>query len=65
VVKWKTQDVTDLDYSPIPAVTRDNKEKDLQFTEEVRIASAAGAPPRISDSISLKWQTGVFFLKQK
>ena len=40
IVSWKTRDVTDLDYTPFPLVTRDNAEKDLQFTQEVRFASA-------------------------
>lgn len=64
VVKWKTQDVTDLDYTPLSLVTRDNTENDLQFTQEVRVASSAGAPVRLSDAVSMKWQTGVFFFTQ-
>ena len=43
-VNWKTQDVTDLDYSPAPLITRDNSEKDFQFTQEVRFASASRRP---------------------
>ena len=43
-VRWKTDDLTDLDYSPLPLLTRSNDEKDSQFTQEVRFASApAGA----------------------
>ena len=38
-VKWKTEDSTDLDYSPLPLITRDNAEDDFQFTQEVRVAS--------------------------
>jgi iron complex outermembrane receptor protein len=64
IVKWKTQDVTDLDYTAGPFITRDNSEKELQFTQEVRLASAAGAPARVSDSVSLRWQTGVFLFKK-
>ena len=46
-VNWKTQDVTDLDYTPRPILTRDNTEKDFQFTQEVRFASAdTRADPR-------------------
>jgi iron complex outermembrane receptor protein len=63
-VRWKTQDLTDLDYTPAPLITRDNTEKDFQFTQEVRLASAAAAPVRFSDSMSLKWQSGVFFFTQ-
>jgi iron complex outermembrane receptor protein len=64
LVHWKTQDVTDLDYTPRPLIRRDNTEKDLQFTQEFRFASAAGAPARVSDNVSLRWQTGVFFFTQ-
>ena len=64
-VRWKTQDLTDLDYTPAPLITRDNTEKDLQFTQEVRFASAAHAPVRLSDRASLKWQTGLFFFTQQ
>jgi iron complex outermembrane receptor protein len=62
-VNWKTRDLTDLDYLPLPYVTRDNLEKDLQFTQEVRIASA-GTPIKLSDGASLRWQSGVFVFTQ-
>src|SRR5260221_4041383 len=39
VVRWKTDDLTDLDYSPLPLATRSNAEKDTQFTQELRFAS--------------------------
>ena len=61
-LKWKTEDSTDLDYSPMPLITRDNAEEDFQFTQEVRLASAA--PKKLSDSAALKWQTGVFLFTQ-
>jgi iron complex outermembrane receptor protein len=64
VVRWKTQDVTDLDYTSGPFITRDNREKDLQFTQEVRIASSETSPLRLGNAIQLKWQTGVFFFTQ-
>jgi iron complex outermembrane receptor protein len=64
LVNWKTRDVTDLDYTARPLITRDNKEKDVQFTQEVRLASAAGAPARLGDRVRLRWQTGVFFFSQ-
>ena len=38
-VKWKTEDETDLDYTPLPLATRKNTEEDFQFTQEVRFAS--------------------------
>jgi iron complex outermembrane recepter protein len=61
-VRWTTEDVTDLDYSPLPLVTRLNAEKDFQFTQEVRIASAS--PRRLTDTASVKWQSGVFLFTQ-
>jgi iron complex outermembrane recepter protein len=64
VVRWKTNDATDLDYSPLPLLQRDNREESLQFTQEVRVASAAGAPIRLGDGANLKWQTGVFLFTQ-
>jgi iron complex outermembrane receptor protein len=63
-VRWKTRDVTDLDYTPLPLITRDNNEKDFQFTEEVRFASPSGAPARLADSVALKWQAGLFLFTQ-
>lgn len=59
-VRWTTDDVTDLDYSPLPLVTRDNSEKAHQFSQELRLASAASAPLRVSNSTTLAWQAGVF-----
>ncbi|MBO0721000.1 MAG: TonB-dependent receptor [Blastocatellia bacterium] len=64
VVNWKTRDVTDLDYTVLPLVTRDNKERDLQFTQESRVASAPGAPARLGNRVRLRWQTGIFFFSQ-
>jgi iron complex outermembrane recepter protein len=63
-LKWKTVDQTDLDYTPLPLVTRDNLEESFQFTQEVRAASSANAPIRFSDKAALKWQGGVFFFTQ-
>jgi iron complex outermembrane receptor protein len=64
LVKWNTEDETDLDYTPFPAATRGNVEEDVQFTQEVRLASAAAAPIALSANTSLKWQAGVFFFTQ-
>ena len=63
-VRWTTADATDLDYTPLPLVTRENNEKDFQFTQEVRFASAASAPVILSEQATLKWQTGVFVFTQ-
>ena len=64
-VSWDARDRTDLDYSPMPLMTRDNGERDRQFTEEIRVASAANAPARLSDGVSLTWQAGVFLFTQQ
>ncbi len=60
VVRWKTQDVTDLDYSPLPFITRDNTEEATQLSQELRLASSTGSPVRLSDSATFSWQAGVF-----
>ena len=57
---WKTQDVTDLDYTPAPLIVRDNTEDAFQFTQEVRFASADSAPLSLSDRAQLRWQSGLF-----
>ena len=63
IVRWKTQDVTDLDYSPMPFITRDNREEATQFSQEIRLASAAASPGRLSDSTTFSWQVGAFGFK--
>ena len=63
-VSWATEDATDLDYSPLPLLRRDNREESRQFTQEVRLASADGAPVGLGGSASLRWQTGVFLFTQ-
>ena len=63
-VRWKTLDKTDLDYTPLPIVTRSNDEKDAQFTQEFRFASAPAAPVKLSKAATLKWQAGVFLFSQ-
>jgi iron complex outermembrane receptor protein len=64
VVRWNTEDETDLDYTPFPAATRRNAEEDLQFTQEVRASSAVAAPIALGSVASLKWQAGAFFFTQ-
>lgn len=61
---WKTRDVTDLDYTAQPLVTRDNAEDAFQFTQEVRLASSERAPITLGDSARLRWQSGVSLFTQ-
>jgi iron complex outermembrane receptor protein len=63
-VSWDTDDATDLDYSPMPLVTRRNAEDQRQFTQEFRLASAPGAPARLSAGAVLSWQAGLFLFTQ-
>jgi iron complex outermembrane receptor protein len=63
-VRWTTRGVTDLDYTPLPLLTRDNAEEDSQFTQEVRVASAANAPAALFGATALKWQAGLFLFTQ-
>jgi hypothetical protein len=49
-VRWTTHDLTDLDYTPLPLITRDNSEQNAQFTQEVRFASAANAPTQLGEA---------------
>ena len=66
IVAWDTRDLTDLDYSPVPLARRDNREEDLQFTHESRVASAATSPVRASflGDVSMHWQAGFFAFTQ-
>jgi iron complex outermembrane receptor protein len=64
LVNWKTEDETDLDYTPLPLTTRSNTEEATQFTQELRLASAAAAPMKLSERLGLRWQAGVLFFTQ-
>jgi iron complex outermembrane receptor protein len=63
-LKWKTEDATDLDYTPLPLIVRNNDEESFQFTQEVRVASSPNAALRLSDGAALRWQAGVFLFTQ-
>jgi iron complex outermembrane recepter protein len=63
-VWWKTRDYTDLDYSALPLLTRDNQEKDAQFTQEFRVASAGRNPLQVSSDVTVDWQAGAMFFSQ-
>ncbi len=64
IVRWKTVDLTDLDYSALPLATRSNAERAVQFTQEVRLASAALSPDGRSHRLSFRWQAGASFFTQ-
>ena len=64
VVNWATLDATDLDYTPAPLARRTNAENAFQFTQEVRLASAPGAPWLAAPDLPVRWQAGVFLFTQ-
>jgi iron complex outermembrane receptor protein len=64
LVWWNTTDSTDLDYSPLSLATRSNDERDVQFTQEVRVASAKNAPIAMADAVSFAWQAGATLFTQ-
>jgi iron complex outermembrane receptor protein len=64
LVWWETDDLTDLDYSAFPFATRSNNEKDVQFTQEVRVASARDVSIPLSDAVAMTWQAGVSIFTQ-
>jgi iron complex outermembrane receptor protein len=64
VIRWETDDQTDLDYSPYPLATRSNVEDATQFTQEVRVASAPTRSTAVSANTTLRWQAGALFFTQ-
>jgi iron complex outermembrane recepter protein len=65
IVRWKTVDLTDLDYSALPLATRNNAERAVQFTQEVRLASTAvPSEESRSNHLSFRWQAGALFFTQ-
>jgi iron complex outermembrane receptor protein len=64
LVWWRTLDQTDLDYTPLSLLTRENDERSVQFTQEVRVASAGDAAVPLASGVSLQWQGGVFVFTQ-
>lgn len=64
IVSWETDDATDLDYSPYPLARRINNEQNLQFTQEVRVASAKDRRAALTDTVTLKWQAGASVFRQ-
>ena len=62
-IKWKTEDDTDLDYTPQPLATRTNLEEDTQFTQQVRLSSPDNAPLALGASM-IKWQAGIEYFNQ-
>lgn len=64
LVQWKTRDETDLDYTLYSSGMRKDSQDDLQFTTELRLASAEDRPVDLGDALKLKWQTGLLLFTQ-
>ena len=70
LVWWKTQDVTDLDYSnvnffgPGTFLLRNNRQQQTTWSQEFRFSNPKGVPVTISDSAFYTWQAGAFFFDQ-
>jgi iron complex outermembrane recepter protein len=65
LVQWETNTMTDLDYSPLPAVVREAKLRDFQLSQELRWASAADSPLALTDDLKLAWKVGMLFFTQR
>jgi iron complex outermembrane receptor protein len=63
-VWWKNEGLTDLDYTAFPGNTRDNVEEQHQLSQEFRLASSKDKPLKLSESLDLAWQSGVFAFSQ-
>jgi iron complex outermembrane receptor protein len=57
---WQSHDLTDLDMLPISLMRRDNIETQHAWIEELRLASPADAPVRLSDRLEWRWLAGLF-----
>jgi iron complex outermembrane receptor protein len=64
LVRWQTDDQTDLDYLPIDLATRRNAEESVQFTQEVRVASAEASSLPLGSGARLAWQAGALLFTQ-
>jgi iron complex outermembrane receptor protein len=69
-VWWRNHGLTDLDYQTATLAnyglyaTRDNVEKQHQFTQEFRFASSKDKPLSVSSALKLDWQAGIFVFNQ-
>jgi iron complex outermembrane receptor protein len=67
---WKNRSLTDLDYQAATLsngglfAIRENEDDQHQFTQEFRFSSARDKGFRLADSVSVRWQAGVFIFSQ-
>ncbi len=60
-VRWRTEDITDLDYTAGPIISRRNEEEQHSFTQDFRFSSPLDKPVVLSESAKLSWQAGLFY----
>jgi iron complex outermembrane receptor protein len=65
LVKWKTHSATDLDYSPLPVMTRESMIRDLQLSQELRWSSTEDSPVLLNEHMKLAWQAGALLFLQE
>ena len=64
-VKWNTEDATDLDYSPLPLATRNNRGRGpAVHAGGPHRARPTNAPIALGSTMMLKWQAGVEYFNQ-
>ena len=63
-VWWKTLDLTDADYTTLPYGSENEAERQFQFSQEFRLASAKDRPVQLNNFLTLGWQTGVFVFNE-
>jgi len=57
---WRSQDLTSLDYTPGDLIRRQNRERQNDFTQELRAASPTDHPLVLCDAAKLSWVGGLF-----
>lgn len=63
-VKWDTDGITDLDYTPYSESTREQNIKNTQFTQEFQWSLSEYSSIDLNDSMKLAWQAGALFFTQ-
>jgi iron complex outermembrane receptor protein len=61
LVWWRTEDLTDSDYTNIPLLILRDEQEALTFTQDFRVTNPSGKPVALGQHTSLQWQAGMFF----
>jgi iron complex outermembrane receptor protein len=65
LVWWRTEDLTDFDYSDLPLLIHRHEEEMVTLTQEFRFKNPEGKPIVFCKQASLQWQAGAFFFYSK